>query len=187
MLLLRKIRNGNRSAGYLYISILSIMSRMKKIGIGLLLVLIVIQFIRPGKNQSANAGESFEKQFAVSEEVKGILKTSCYDCHSNNTVYPWYSQVQPVGWWLQHHVDEGKAELNFDEFASYAPRRQFHKLEEIEEMLNEKEMPLSSYLIIHGDAELSATQTTALIDWTNAMRDTMKAHYPADSLKMKKR
>lgn len=163
------------------------MSRTKKIAIGFLVLLAGIQFIRPGKNQSANAGEAFEKQFAVSDEVKGILKTSCYDCHSNNTVYPWYAEIQPVGWWLQHHVDEGKEEINFDDFASYSPRRQFHKLEEIEEMMDEKEMPLSSYLIIHKNAELSAEQSAALVDWTNAMRDTMKAHYPADSLKMKRR
>jgi Haem-binding domain len=163
------------------------MKRSKKILLGLAVILLVIQFIRPTKNSSSQSGDVFFKDEKVDAKTAAIFKTSCFDCHSNNTIYPWYTEIQPVGWWLQHHVDEGKAELNFDAYSQYSPRRKFHKLEEIEEMLTAEEMPLPSYLILHGDAKLSVDQKKILVDWSKAMRDSMKAHYPADSLKMLRR
>ena len=163
------------------------MKRRTKILLGLLAVLVIIQFFRPTKNNGAAGNNGIDKAVTVSPEVAAILKTSCNDCHSNSTVYPWYAEVQPVGWWLQHHVNEGKEELNFDEFASYSPRRQYHKLEEIGEQVEEGEMPLSSYTIIHGNAKLSTEQKQTLTDWVKAARGEMEQRYPADSLKMKRR
>jgi hypothetical protein len=112
---------------------------------------------------------------------KTILKTSCYDCHSNNTVYPWYSNIQPLAWWLQGHVNEGKEELNFDEFATYNPRRQFKKMEETEEMITEGEMPLSSYTIIHSNAVLSASQKETLINWAKSIGQEIKSKSPGSA------
>lgn len=153
----------------------------------LLLAFIVIQFFRPTKNKAEGIGKNdITTLYAVPQDVQTILKTSCYDCHSNNTVYPWYAEVQPVTWWLNGHIVDGKKDLNFSEFASYRLRRQYKKLEEINELVKENEMPLNSYLWIHKDAKLSDQQKLALANWVTAVRDTMEAHYPIDSLVRKK-
>ena len=159
----------------------------KRLFFVLLLAFIVIQFFRPAKNKAEGMSKNdITTLHAVPEDVQSVLKTSCYDCHSNNTVYPWYAEVQPVAWWLNDHVQDGKKDLNFSEFASYRPRRQYRKLEEINELVKENEMPLNSYLWIHKDAKLSDQQKLTLANWVNAVRDTMKAHYPIDSLERKK-
>jgi len=159
----------------------------KRLFFVLLLAFIVIQFFRPAKNKAEGMSKNdITTLYAVPEDVQSVLKTSCYDCHSNNTVYPWYAEVQPVAWWLNDHVQDGKKDLNFSEFASYRPRRQYRKLEEINELIKENEMPLNSYLWIHKDAKLSDQQKLTLANWVNAVRDTMKAHYPIDSLERKK-
>jgi Haem-binding domain len=160
----------------------------KKIAYALLFILIIIQFFRPAKNinaaASANAND-ISKIYIVPENVQSILKTSCYDCHSNNTYYPWYNNIQPVAWWLNHHVEEGKREINFNEFASYQIRRQYKKMEEVIDQVKEDEMPLSSYTIIHTDAKLSPEQKLELNNWADGIRKNMEAKYPPDSLKRK--
>jgi hypothetical protein len=122
----------------------------------------------------------------VPADVHSILKTSCNDCHSNNTVYPWYAEVQPVTWWLNGHIVDGKKHLNLSEFATYSLRKQYHKLEEIDEMVKKGEMPLDSYLWIHKNADLSDGQKLTIANWVTSVMDTMKAHYPIDSLVRKK-
>jgi hypothetical protein len=123
----------------------------------------------------------------VPSKVHAILEKACNDCHSNNTRYPWYAELQPVSWWLSNHVEEGKSELNFSEIGSYAIGKQYHKFEEAIDQVKEGEMPLSSYTILHSDARLSDEEKKALIDWFDAVRDTIKARYPADSLLRMKR
>lgn len=153
----------------------------------LILALIVIQFFRPAKNKSEGISKNdISTLYPVPNDVQDILKTSCNDCHSNNTVYPWYAEVQPVAWWLNEHIEDGKKDLNFSEFASYRPRRQYRKLEEINELVKENEMPLNSYLWIHKDAKLSDQQKLTLANWVEATRDSLEARYPIDSLVRKK-
>lgn len=161
---------------------------LKKILLLLLAALVVIQFFHPDKNIDTNptANNDISKVIPVPDNVQQILEKSCYDCHSNNTEYPWYAEVQPVAWWLNNHIQEGKREINFNEFASYRPRRQYKKLEEIIEQVKEDEMPLSSYTLIHKDAVLNKDQKLALSTWAGAAMDSMKARYPADSLLKKK-
>lgn len=154
----------------------------------LLLAFIVIQFFRPAKNKAEGiSNNDISKIYAVPADVQSILKTSCYDCHSNNTVYPWYAEIQPAAWWLADHVKEGKKELNFSEFASYRIGRQYKKLEEINEQVKEEEMPLESYTLIHGDAKLNEQQKLSLANWVTTLRDSIKAQYPEDSLKRPQR
>jgi hypothetical protein len=153
----------------------------------LAVLLVLIQFIRPAKNLSGDTTNDISKSFPTPEAVQTILKTSCYDCHSNSTKYPWYAEVQPVAWWLADHISEGKKEVNFNEFSKYNYRRQYKKFEEIKEQLKDDEMPLYSYTLIHKDAVLTEQQKTLLSNWAESLRDTMRAHYPADSLKMMKR
>lgn len=147
------------------------MKKFKKIAVGLLVVLIGLQFVRPQKNESAEASpNAIQTKFEVSPQVLNMLQTSCYDCHSNNTIYPWYTNIQPIGLWMQDHVNEGKDELNFSEFTSYSPKRADHKMKEVIEVLQENEMPLSSYTLIHGNAKLSDEQKLALISWAKSIR-----------------
>jgi hypothetical protein len=144
---------------------------LKKIALTLLVALILIQFISPEKNiATARTAQHIENTYAVPANVQTILARACYDCHSDSTRYPWYNRVQPVAWWLAHHVDEGKNELNFSQFGGYTKKRQDHKLEEVTEMVKEGEMPMESYTWMHGDAKLTAEERTALIAWANDLR-----------------
>lgn len=144
----------------------------KKILLIILAILVIVQFIRPARNQAQGISTNdISRHYAVPPNVDAILKRSCNDCHTNNTTYPWYTNIQPVGLWLQHHVDEGKSHLNFSEFATYAAKRQHHKLEETIEMVKNGEMPLNSYLWMHGNAKLSAEDQTVLVNWAD---DLMK-------------
>lgn len=155
----------------------------KRLGVMLVLAIVVLQFFRPeGNANPVVAVNQLSSKFPVPQDVDKILKTSCYDCHSNNSVPMWYMQIQPIGMWIDHHVEEGKGEINFDEYSAYSLRRQYHKFEEIEEMLAEDEMPLTSYTVVHGEAKLTAEQKKKVTDWANSMRDTLEAHYPIDSL-----
>ncbi len=151
------------------------MSITKKILIALLAVLIFIQFIKPVKNQSdAVTPNDIFANFQATDSTKQLIQTACYDCHSNNTVYPWYAEIQPMAWWLADHVKEGKSELNFSEFASYKPKKADHKLEEVIEMIQEGEMPLKSYTLIHGNAKLSDGQKKAIITWAEGLRSQIQ-------------
>lgn len=155
----------------------------KRFFIVLLVALVVIQFIRPEGNQNeVVAANTLAAALPVSNEVNDVLKAACNDCHSNNSAPMWYMKIQPVGFWIDHHIEEGKGELNFDEFATYSLRRQYHKLEEVAEMVNEGEMPLNSYTWMHSEAKLSDAQKKLLTDWSAAMMDTLEARWPKDSL-----
>lgn len=99
------------------------------------------------------------------DEVESILKTSCYDCHSNNTNYPWYSQIQPIGLLLERDIEQGKKNLNFSEFGSYSKRKQQNKLASIAKQIKKGEMPLPIYTIIHKEAELTSAQKERINTW----------------------
>ena len=159
---------------------------VKKILIGLLVVLVLIQFIHPAKNQSGDIKNDISTKYPMSDSVKLVFDKACADCHSNKTNYPWYASFQPIGFWLEHHVNEGKEEINFNEFASYRIGRQNHKLKEVIEQVKEGEMPLSSYTIIHKEAKLTEAEKAMIINWCQNIMDTIKANYPADSLIIKR-
>ena len=159
------------------------MKFLKRTLLLLLVALVIIQFFRPEKNISASPSPNdITKNFSVPADVGQILAVSCNDCHSNNTRYPWYHSIQPVAWWLHDHVTEGKRHLNFNKYGMYNLRRQYHKFEEIIEMVKQDEMPLPSYLIGHRDAELSPEQKDKIITWSNDCMNVMKNMYPVDSL-----
>ncbi|SDG34736.1 heme-binding domain-containing protein [Epilithonimonas hungarica] len=142
-------------------------SSLIKTGAGFVILLIIaIQFFDTDKNISATPSENaIEKHYQVSSHVQSLLKTSCYDCHCNNTAYPWYNHIQLVKWWLADHVNSGKRHLNFDEFNTYTKERKLKKLDEIVETVKEGEMPLSSYTIIHHNAKLSSTDKSEIEKW----------------------
>jgi hypothetical protein len=143
----------------------------KKILLTLLAIFIIIQFIRPARNISNTVpATDITRVYSVPDSVQQVLKVSCNDCHSYNTEYPWYTNIQPVGWWMQYHVNGGKKHLDFSVFGSYTPKRQAHKLEEVAEQVKGGHMPINSYLWIHKDAKLSADKKTLLIEWAKGLR-----------------
>ena len=151
---------------------LNSMSRTKIGLIVLLSILVVIQFVQPARNQSVQASNSgIATIINVPENVQAVLQNSCYDCHSNNTRYPRYATFQPGAWWMASHIDEGKGELNFDEFANYSKRRQLSKLKAMQGAIEDESMPLPSYTLIHRDAILSEKNKKLLKDWIDVSRD----------------
>lgn len=160
---------------------------IKKIFLFLLFALVVIQFIRPKKNKAEGPQANYiGNAFAIPADVKSVLAKACNDCHSNNTSYPWYSNFQPVLWWLDKHIKDGKGHLNFDDYTNRSLRYQYHKMEETIEMVKEGEMPLDSYTWVHKNAKLTEEEKSKLTNWANSIMDTMKAQYPIDSLIRKK-
>jgi hypothetical protein len=162
---------------------------IKKIGIALLAIFIIIQFFRPEKNNTNDLSNDVSKKYEVPEEVNKILTVACNDCHSNKTEYPWYANIQPVAWWLNDHVVDGKRHLNFSDFTQLPIAVQNHKFEEVIEVIEENEMPLESYtyLGLHKEANLNAEQKEALMNWAKSQMAYLKANYPADSLVLKRR
>ena len=142
---------------------------MKKILLSILVVFVLIQFIRPEKNVSGDKTNHISTIMEIPNDVNEILITSCVDCHSNTTLYPWYSEIAPVSWYLASHVNDGKEHLNFSEWASYNKDQQKHILNDLQEELEDQEMPLKSYLIIHKDAEMTKNQYETLLSWVKTI------------------
>jgi hypothetical protein len=163
------------------------MKMLKKVLIGLLVIFVIAQAFRPVKNNSGDKAKDISVSYVIPENVKAILAKACNDCHSNNTRYPWYAEVQPAAWWLSDHIKDGKRHMNFNEFDGYRIAKQYKKLEECIEQVKEGDMPLSSYTIIHKDAILTDAEKQTLFNWCEVIRDSIKARYPADSLVIKKK
>lgn len=150
------------------------MSPAKKILLVSGIVFIAIQFMRPVKNDSNHIQDSdISKIVFIPDSVMYVLKNTCFDCHSNNTIFPWYSNVQPVGWLMARHIRKGREELNFSEFGSYSTRRQLSKLNGITNSINDDIMPLSSYKLMHKNSILSTYEKEMLIKWVQQARDTL--------------
>lgn len=143
---------------------------MKKVLLIILVTFILMQFIRPEKNDSKNEMNAMSTAMEIPVEVTKIIQTSCADCHSNFTKYPWYSEIAPASWYLAQHVKEGKENLNFSEWTNYNKDQQAHILKDIKEVLNDHEMPLKSYLLIHKEAKLTENQYQILYDWANTVK-----------------
>ncbi len=159
----------------------------KKIMVALLVALIIIQFIHPKKNKAEGPQPNYiGNNFAVPADVKTILAKACNDCHSNNSNYPWYANLQPIHWWMEKHIKEGKKNINYDEYTNRPLRYQYHKMEETIEMIKEGEMPLNSYTWTHKDAKLTNEEKIKLTDWAESIMKDMESKYPIDSLKRKK-
>lgn len=142
---------------------------IKKIVVFVLLFFLLMQFYQPARNLDNGQvlPEHITKVYQVPANVQTILQTSCYDCHSNNTNYPWYSYIQPGRIFMENHIKEGKENLNFSEWGNYGNRKQRSKLEAIIKQIEKDEMPLSSYIVLHNDAKLSSIQKKEVINWIN--------------------
>jgi hypothetical protein len=150
------------------------MKRSKAVTLAFLIIILAIQFLQPARNKNGQAvSKDFSKVFTVPDNVQGILKKSCFDCHSNQTEYPWYTYIQPLGWWMNSHIRKGKEELNFSEFGSYSKRRQMSKLKSIAESIEDETMPLPSYTLIHKKARLSNEEKDLILNWVKNTRNSL--------------
>ena len=162
------------------------MKILKLVGIVLAIAFAAIQFIRPAKNIAADGSPQHIVNIVdVPAEIRTILDNACADCHSDNTRYPWYAEVQPVGWLLERDVMEGKKHFNMSQFGAGRSSIQAHKLEEIETEVGDEEMPPAAYQWMHPEAKLTAEQRSRLIEWTNAARNQIKARNLVDSVQQR--
>lgn len=148
---------------------------MKSLRTGLLLtfalVFLVLQLYEPDRSvPETDPSSDFLKVTKASRPVAKLLKTACYDCHSYQTEYPWYANIEPLSWWIDDHINEAREELNFNIWAEYTTKRADHKLEEAAEKVEEGEMPLPSYTWLHWDAHLSEEEKTLLVNWFTSLQ-----------------
>lgn len=131
--------------------------------------IILMQSIQPEKNLSEEIQVDDMFIFLpVNKEVEGLLKNACYDCHSNHTRYPWYNRISPVSWYLNRHVQEGKKEMNFNEFGHLDKIKRVSVLNSICEVLEEGTMPLGSYTTIHKNAIIDSIEREKICQWTES-------------------
>ncbi|MDH5382818.1 MAG: heme-binding domain-containing protein [Cyclobacteriaceae bacterium] len=145
--------------------------RIRKTSWVVLITLIAIQLIPiDTSNPVEDSADTFLTATSPDDEVRSILNKACMDCHSFNTVYPWYSHIAPISWWLVDHIDEGREHLNLSTWAQYDAKKKDHKLEEFAEEVEEHEMPLNSYTWMHPEARLTEEQRGLLVDWVKKIR-----------------
>ena len=142
------------------------MKYLKYFSILLLLTFVVIQFIKPDKNNHGYQSVAlFEKETVPTKQIAIILKNNCYDCHSDQTNYPWYNNISPINYWLEEHIKDGKKHLNFSKWSSYSLKKKEHKMDELHEEVEEGEMPLNSYTWTHAEANLTPEQVVEIVTW----------------------
>lgn len=152
------------------------MRTRKIIIVAIVCIIVIMQFIRPGRNHSGQVSDqSMMQLYRAPDSVSQIIQRSCTDCHSNNTRYPWYATVEPVGWMLNYHIRNGKAELNLDEFSAYSKRRRISKLKSMKDQVEDGVMPLPSYRRMHKNARLSESEKSQLTNWLGKTVDSLKS------------
>ena len=134
--------------------------RPRWFAVGAIVILVALQFKTVDRSNPP-----VQSDIGTSAEIKEILRRACYDCHSNETEWPWYSYVAPMSWFVAGHVDDARGHLNYSEWPAFDLEEQEHLFEEMWEMLSEGEMPLKSYTLIHRDARLTDGERDVLLEW----------------------
>ena len=134
--------------------------------VGLGLGFIAIQFVPVNR-----ANPPIEADFRARAEVVSVLRRACYDCHSNQTVWPWYSRIAPVSWMIAHDVHEGRKALNFSTWDQLSPKKQAEAVRDSWKEVAEGEMPTWFYLALHSEARLSAADQSVLRAWSASAGD----------------
>jgi hypothetical protein len=142
----------------------------KKVVIGLVVLLAISQLLQPTKNISqGESANDISKVYQMPVEVNEILTQKCYDCHSNNTRYPWYIHIQPIGWWMASHISEAKEHLNFSEFKTYDEKRVARKLEKVSDAVTQGWMPLDTYVWMHSDTKITPDDSEKINEWIQSL------------------
>ena len=146
----------------------------KIIFLALLICFVIIQFFQPGRSKIVSDRElAFSKIYEVPENVQQLMQNACYDCHSNETKYPWYTYVQPAGWLLNKHIHNGREQLNLSEFGNISSRKRISKIKEMLNEVKDDAMPMYSYTIIHKDARLKPAEKELLVSWLGHLSDSL--------------
>lgn len=148
------------------------MKWFKRIVLALFVLFLLAQFVRP---DFTNPPIDPAKEYRAPAHIQPILERACYDCHSSRTKLPWYSNISPVSWWLKDHINEAREELSFSEFNSYAPKKAAHKMEEVCEMVEKREMPLREYTWTHQEARLTDAERQTLCTWAKGEQQRISA------------
>lgn len=144
----------------------------KRIFYFFLVVFVVIQLFQPERNNSnENVKSELANHYKIPDTVETLLNTICYDCHSNNTDYPWFSNVQPIGWYIQSKIMEGKKHLNFSEFGNYTKEKALKRLADIDDVMKTNRMPLKSYRWYNKTADLTDAQRKAISSWALSLKN----------------
>lgn len=147
---------------------------VKWIAVGFVAVFISIQLVQPERtNPPVDESKTIYAIVNVPPEAKAIFERSCYDCHSNNTKWPWYAHVAPVSWLTARDVKKGRSGLNLSTWGNYKKKRQITKLDQISQRLTEDEMPLKSYRLMHPGAVLSKAEIDLVTRWAEKERDRL--------------
>ncbi|MCG2462245.1 heme-binding domain-containing protein [Flavobacteriaceae bacterium F89] len=154
-----------------------------KIVLAVVVVLLILQIpiFNPKKNYTdADTDVDITDKYDVPMDIQMDLYGACYNCHSNYTEnYPWYYNIQPVSWWMNHHIMEGKEELNFSEFATYPPDTAAVKFKKLHLVMREHTMPLKSYLWLHDEAKLTDKQYRHIAEWAKKNQNRIEAEIDA--------
>jgi heme-binding protein len=144
---------------------------VRKILLTILVIFLALQFIRPARNNGLAEGPNDITHYVqMPDTIQHILKTSCYDCHSNHTIYPWYAEINPVGLWLRNHIVDGKRAINFSDLSGFTKKKLDHRMGDIAETVEKMEMPLGTYTFIHRYAILDSGQTKLMKIWVDSAR-----------------
>lgn len=144
---------------------------IRKILLVFLLLFLTLQFIRPARNSgAASSVKDITHYVYVPDSVMHLLRSSCYDCHSNHTDYPWYVNINPIGLWMRQHIIHGKRAINFSDLSVFPKKKIDHRLGDIAEQVEKEEMPLGSYTFIHRYASLDSSQVKLIKTWTVSAR-----------------
>ena len=147
------------------------MEKKKLILYALAAVFVILQFIQPKRENPPVKAE-----VNVDEKLKNIFKKSCYDCHSNETTWPWYAYVSPVNYLISYDVEDGRRHLNFSDWENYETRRKIRKLNEIKEELEADAMPITSYVLLHPSTSLEISEKELILSWVKAELDTLETY-----------
>ncbi len=147
---------------------------LKWTAIVLVVLFLGIQLMRPARsNPPVDESQTIEARTQMTPQVKAIFERSCNDCHSNKTVWPWYTNVAPISWWIVGHINEARQLMNLSEWGKLDRDRQDRKLRQICDEVTDGGMPLPSYLPMHPKAKLSEQDKKTLCDWTAAERERL--------------
>jgi hypothetical protein len=138
------------------------------------IIFIGIQFIRPNRtNPISDKSRDVSYYINIPGNVKQILERSCYDCHSNLTKWPWYTNISPASWLVAYDVNEGREHMNFSEWGTYNITDQIDYLDNINKQVKKGDMPLSKYLLLHSDAKLTDAERELVCKWAIVTLDSL--------------
>ena len=146
---------------------------IKPIALAALAALIIIQFFQIEKtNPESNSTQDIFVKHAADDALVSNINEACYDCHSNHSEFPWYTYVQPVGWWINGHIKNARKHLNFSEFVGFDDKKAKHKLDECIEYVEEGKMPLASFKLTHPEARITDTERATMVAWFKEMQSS---------------